>query len=180
MSTPALPVPLGDGILYDIPTVVAPLLVSVGELRVWAREPEIADDDAFANEILYAASEAVRAAARQPTWDIATAPPRARQICAHLAARSFLNPDSIQREGNLGPVGGDSRVEEMSVALQLTERETAELEGMRPTGSNGRGLWVQPVMSGVNGTVRDVYLPDDSGSDWMIPYLHPDDLPALG
>lgn len=179
MAEPALPVPLGDVILYDAPTVVAPLLVSVGELRVWARDPDIAEDDAFANEILYAASEAVRAAARQPTWDINSAPPRARQICAHLAARSYLNPDSVNREGSLGPIGGDSRVEEMAIALHLTEREMLELEGMRPTGSSGKGLWVQPI-SMPGSELRDVYLRDDSGSDWAIPYLHPNDLPALG
>lgn len=156
-------------------------LVTISELSAWARQ-EVGYDDAWAITVLEAASELVRSAAGQPTWERATAPARAKQICAHVAARTYLNPDSVSSEGNLGPLGGDRIVEELAKALHLTAAERDELGAMAPAGggAGGRGgLWVQPINSTpLEG--GDVYLADDSGSDWMIPYLAEDDIQALG
>lgn len=160
-------------------------LLSIPDLSVWVvglGGSAIEVDDEFAQAMVEAASDAVRTAAKQPTWTASgetAAPSRAKQIASHLAARSYLNPTSIQGEGNLGPLGGDRFVEELAKALHLTEAERDELAGMAPSGSSGGGLWIQPI----NATFvedGDIYLPDSSGSDWQIPYLAVDDLPALG
>jgi hypothetical protein len=175
----ALPAPLADTIFGD--TGSSTMLLSVAELNVWLTgRAVVLDGDAFAEEILFAASEKVRSTAGQPTWTAATAPPRARQICAHLAARSYLNPDSISAEGGIGPLGGDRTVEELAKALHLTQAETDELQALAPRSAVGGSLWIQPVNGGVPVDDGDVYLADDSGSDWMIPYLAEHDLPALG
>lgn len=155
-------------------------LLGIPDLGTWTRQ-EIGYDDAWAAAVLEAASDLVRSAAQHPEWTAQTVPARARQICAHVAARTYLNPDSVSGEGGIGPIGGDRIVEELAKALHLTAAERDELEGMSPSGANGGGggLWVQPI----NATPveeGDVYLADDSGSDWMIPYLAADDLPALG
>jgi hypothetical protein len=154
-------------------------LLTISELAVWAQET-IEPDDEWAAAVLEAASDVVRDAANQPTWLRTTAPPRARQIASHLAARSYKNPDSIVGEGNLGPVGGDRFVEELAKALHLTAAEREELGRLGPAGATaGKGLWVQPF-NATPYTAGDIYLPDDSGSDWQIPYLADGDLPALG
>jgi hypothetical protein len=154
-------------------------LLTIPELGVWAQQ-DVGYDDEWAAAVLDAASDVVRTAASQPTWTRDTAPVRARQIASHLAARSYKNPDSIVGEGALGPVGGDRFVEELAKALHLTAAEIEELGKLAPsTAAGSGGLWIQPI----NATPvedGDVYLADDSGSDWMIPYLAPDDIPALG
>lgn len=154
-------------------------LVSIPELGVWCRQ-EIGYDDEFAVAILEAASEVVRSAARHAEWTAKTVPARAKQICAHLAARSYLNPDSVVGEGSIGPLGGDRYVEALATALHLTAAEREELETMASAGSARGSLWIQPVGSNTLESPEDVYLPDHSGSDWMIPYLAPDDVRALG
>lgn len=152
-------------------------LLTIPELAAWAREP-VGYDDPWAQLVIESASELVCTTARQPTWTRETAPARAKQIAGHLAARSFKNPDSIEFEGAVGPLGGDRRSEAVAVALHLTDAERAELERLSP-GVAGGGLWVQPMTSGT-ATAGDVYLRDSSGSDWMIAYLAEGDMQALG
>lgn len=176
MEASTEPVFLSAAVAPSAPSA-APLL-SLAELGIIARQ-EIAPDDGFAGFIIAAASEAVRAAAQQPTWTAETAPLRARQICGHLAARSYLNPDSVQYQGAIGPIGGDRIVEDLARALHLTDVERAELAAMSPSAGQGGGLWIQPVGSTAQQR-GDIYLPDDTGSDWWIPYLADDDFEALG
>jgi len=149
-------------------------LLTVSEMSVWTRQ-EIDPADAWALTVVAAASDVVRAAARQPTWTRATAPVRARQIASHLAARTFTNPGSVSSEG-LGPIS-ERRVEELSRALHLTEAEQSELERLAPTGARG-ALWIQPV--GSNALVsQPVFLAASAASDWLIEYAHPDDAYAF-
>lgn len=159
---------------------VAPLL-NLSDLAVWAREA-IPPEDPWALAVIDAASWLVRNTAGFPLWTATDAPPRARQIASHVAARSYKNPDSVVTEGALGPLGGDRTVEELARALHLTDGERAELEAMRPeaTGPSSGDLWIQPT--GLDDSVAslDAYLSDTGGSDWLIPYLHEDDIQALG
>lgn len=162
----------------------AALLVSLSELAIWpgiGMIPEDARD--FASYVLEAASEKVRLAAAQPGWTADSVPRRAKQIAWHLAARTYLNPDSVLAEGGVGPLGGDRTVEDMARALHLTSAEAEELALLAPEGSTaagGGGLWIQPIDGGTQVSDGTIYLTDSSGSDWMIPYLSEDDLPALG
>lgn len=157
-------------------------LLSINELSIWVQE-DLDAGDLFARRMIEAASDRVRAAAGQPDWTVATAPVRARQIASHLAARSYKNPDSAQYQGALGPIGGDRIVQELAASLHLTEAETLELErlgGAAGGTGTGNGLWYQPLDGGATLSSGDVFLTDDSGTDWMIPYLAEDDVQALG
>lgn len=145
-------------------------LVTVLELQAWPGAEGADFGDAFTTQILEAASEKVRLAARQPTWTRETAPIRARQIAWHLAGRSYANPGSLSRE-NIGPLG-ESRVEDLARALHLTAAEEVELEALAPAGAipmPGQGtLWVQPLR---------LETPLDDGDiiiSGMV-YAHPDD-----
>lgn len=158
------------------------MLLTVVDLVVWCKPLGVTVDpaDEFALEIVLAASDKVRSAASQPTWDIATAPTRARQIASHLAARSFTNFESIATDGALGPLGGDRRVEELARALHLTAAEEAELEALGPIGGpGGRGdLWIQPIDGGSALEADTLYFATDPPSDWMLPLLSASDLAA--
>lgn len=152
------------------PAPVTTPLLAVSELAVWARQ-EIADDDAFALAVIDAASLKTRTAAKQPTWDVATIPAEARLVCIQLAKRTFLNPDAVVSEGGIGPIGGDRYVEDFARTLEFTDAELATLaDASGSAAAAGNGLWVQPTSNGEMLSLdRDVYLFDDSGSDWGIP-----------
>lgn len=148
-------------------------LITIQELADWSRR-EIEPDDAFAIKVVAAASLVVSEAAQHPEWTRTgetAAPPRAKLICAMLAKRTFLNPDAVVREGSIGPVGGDTVVEDFARTLELTAAELATLQGFIGTGDGAvfGGLWVQPTTRGEL-EMAGVFIPDSGGSDWMIPY----------
>lgn len=172
----ALPVPLGmttvDGEPLGATASTLGPIVNIGDLSIVTRET-IAPADPFALWVLDTASEIVRSAASQPTWDALTSPPRARQICVHLAARSYTNPDSVTRE-TVGPLG-ESRVEALATALHLTETERQELASLAPAAAKQRasgGLYVQPLGGTTQVTTLQVgdpiYLLDSSGTPFPV------------
>lgn len=147
-------------------------LLSLTEFALWMQPAEVDDEDK-ALLMMEAASELVRDTARQPTWTATgstAAPLRARHIAAHVAVRSYKNLDSIQAEGAVGPLGGDRIVEELAKALHLTDAERETLEGMQPKSTSAGSLWILPTATGTGGDEAEVYLADQSGSDWHIPY----------
>lgn len=151
-------------------TAVTTPLLSVEELAIWARQ-DIAVDDAFALAVIDAASLKTRSETKQWLWDLSTIPPEARLVCIQLAKRTYLNPDAIVSEGGIGPIGGDRYVEDFARTLEFTDAELAVLsEASGAAAAAGNGLWIQPTSNGeMLGIDRDVYLFDDSGSDWGIP-----------
>lgn len=159
------------------------LLLTVRDLAVWILPEEIPEGDQFAKLVVEVASEKVCSTARHPEWTASganAAPLRARHIAAALAARSYKNRDSVIAEGGVGPLGGDRTVEDLARFMHLTDVETAELEGMRSSGSGSTGsLWIQPFdVYGSNALESgDIYVADDSGSDWEIPLLAGSDVP---
>lgn len=143
-------------------------LLTRADLAIWIQGD--IEDEAFADVVISAASELVCVTAQQPTWTIANAPIRARQIAAALAARSYKNPDSALVEGSVGALSGDRLVEDLARFLHLTNAEIDELVAMQPTPTGaGGGLWVQPVGGATPVDSSDIYLFDNSGSDWGIP-----------
>lgn len=127
---------------------MAASLVALSDFATWTGlELDAAAEDQLANLMIQAASEKVRSTASQPLWTVQNAPLRARQIATHLAVRSYQNPEAVEREGNLGPLGGDQRVREFAMTLHLTQAETIELLGLAPESvqSAGSALWVQPL-----------------------------------
>lgn len=152
-------------------------LISIEQFAIWARQ-DVATvaADPFATLVLQTATEIVCDEAEQPNWEIQSPPvvvPRkAKRICMFLAGRTYLNPDGTVSE-SVGPLN-ERRPEAMAMAaanMQLLPGELADLESLVPDGPSG--LWVQPTTRADAAEDTTVYLPDDSGSDWWIPYGDP-------
>lgn len=154
-----------------------PTLVSIDQFATWTRQ-DIATvaADPFATLVLQTATEIVCDAASQPNWELQSPPvvvPRkAVRICMFLAGRTYLNPDGTVSE-SVGPLN-ERRPEAMAMAaanMQLLPGELADLASLVPDGP--AGLWVQPTTRADAAEDNVVYLPDNSGSDWYIPYGDP-------
>jgi hypothetical protein len=152
-------------------------LIDLAKFATWARQDiSVVSADPFAALVLQTATEIVCDTADQPNWELQTPPvvvPRkALRICMFLCGRTYLNPDGTVST-NVGPLG--ERVpEKMAIAAQNMELLPAEidtLEGLKPDGN--LGLWIQPTTRLQESTLDTVFLADDSGSDWMIPYGDP-------
>lgn len=156
-------------------------LVTVDDLAQWLLLSGVEltpADTPKAQLVIDAASIVVQDAAAQPTWDLETTPARAKLITVQLAKRTYLNPDATSRTG-VGPLS-ESTIEDFARTLELTPTERADLAAMAPGVSASSGsLWTQPIEVRPSARPLDVYVADSSGSDWMIPYLHPDDAYAM-
>lgn len=152
-------------------------LISIEQFATWARQ-DIATvaADPFATLVLQTATEIVCDTAEQANWELqsppVTIPRKAKRICMFLAGRTYLNPDGTVSE-QVGPIS-ERRPEAMAIAaanMQLLPGELNELETLVPDGP--AGLWVQPTTRADASEDDTVYLRDDSGSDWAIPYGDP-------
>lgn len=147
------------------------MIINTGDFATWARvDLTTITEDELATLMMQAASDKVRTVAGHPEWTLTDVPIRARQIATHLAVRSYLNPESVERDGNLGPLGGDTRVRELSIALHLTEAEEAELRDLNvaAVAASQSALWIQPLRMSVPTGDGDILL----GS---LAYGHEDD-----
>jgi hypothetical protein len=158
-------------------------LVTAQELAIWtSKDIATVAADPFATMVLAKATELIVDKAEQPGWeeDPSTAKRRAKTICLLVASRTYLNPQG-EIATNVGPLG--ARIPEaMAMAagtMSLTEAEEAELEGMQPTTPGQTGLWVQPTTRVYKDPVETIYLADNTGSDWEIPYLDPNETDAM-
>lgn len=151
--------------------------ITVGELSVWTRT-QISPDDPFALLVLEAATILVNSATgyagTEDEFTVATAPGMLKIIVGQVAKRNYLNPDQVVREGNVGPLGGDTYAQAYAAGMTLTEEERAEIariarEAVEGGGRKG-GLSVIGYSVAHNSVGRrGTFLPDSSGSDWMIP-----------
>lgn len=144
--------------------------VTIDELRVWTQRP-ISDDDEYADVVLRAATILVSTETglhgTEDEFTIETAPPRLKVLTAQVAKRAYLNPQQITRDGNIGPIGGDTYAEAMAAGMELTETEeavVAKVMTSTPLGSGG-GISIIPLAPRA-ATDRDYRVPDSSGSDW--------------
>lgn len=152
-------------------------LITIEQFATWARaDVATVAADPFATLVLQTATEIVCDEAEQPNWELQSPPvvvPRkAKRICMFLAGRTYLNPDGTVSE-SVGPLN-ERRPEAMAMAaanMQLLPGEIADLETLVPDGPSG--LWIQPTTRWDLPADDAVYLPDDSGSDWYIPYGDP-------
>lgn len=152
-------------------------LITAAELATWARQDiGTVAADPFATLVIQTATEIVCDTAEQPNWELQTPPvavPRkAKRVCMFLAGRTYLNPDGTIAE-SVGPLN-ERRPEEMAMAaanMQLLPAEYELLLTLAPDGSTG--LWIQPTTRADAAEDDVVYLPDNSGSDWWIPYGDP-------
>lgn len=146
------------------------LLATVTQLRTLLRLTSMNEDThEYATMMLAQASTAVRDAARRPEWTIQDPPPSgqilapqgARDITLWVAHRAYTNPKNLARRG-VGPISEafqDSGV----YGVELTETERARLVELG--GRARRGLWVQPIATGSEGTMlttpSDMPIPGD-------------------
>lgn len=152
---------------------MADTLETLENLAVWTgKDPEIVEADPFAQMVLERATELVVEKAEIPAaWvsDPTLVPSRAKTICLLLAARTYTNRRSVISQ-SVGPIS-ESILAAMAAAMQLTEAEAEELEGMANSEEPFGGLWVLATTRGTDVPIIDtVNLPDSSGSDWLIPY----------
>lgn len=153
-------------------------LITMEQFATWARQDlGVMSADPFAALVLQTATEIVCDTAEQPNWELQSPPvvvPRkAKRICMFLAGRTYLNPDGTISE-QVGPLS-ERRPEAMAMAaanMQLLPAEEELLLTLVPDGP--AGLWIQPTTRSHPVEDTTVYLPDDSGSDWWIPYGDPD------
>lgn len=145
-------------------------LVSTAELETWAqRPPGSLTNDPFAIAVLGGVSILVRDAG-SADWTSATMPARAKLIAIIAAKNYFLNPTGLKSE-TTGPLS-ETRIDDVVHNMELSDTqkaELAELAGEVVAGASG-GLWVQPTTSGRMSRPDDVFVTDQSGSDWMIPW----------
>ena len=154
--------------------------ITLNELAVWARRP-IAPGDEFAAAVLEASTLVVSWATgyhgTTQQFTSATAPDRLKVIVAQVAKRNYLNPDQVTREGNVGPLGGDTYAEAFAAGMALTETEEAEIakiarlavEGSAASSTGDFGVLRIIPAHHAGRPSHGVFLPDASGSDWMIP-----------
>ena len=154
-----------------------PTLITLQELATWARQDVgTVSADPFAALVVQTATEIVCDTAEQPNWELQTpavaVPRKAKRVCMFLAGRTYLNPDGTIAE-SVGPLS-ERRPEEMAMAaanMELLPAEEELLLTLMPDG--GTGLWIQPTTRFDAVEDEVVYLADDSGSDWHIPYGDP-------
>lgn len=155
--------------------------VTVGELAVWAQRP-IPPGDEYAALVLNASTILVSWATgyhgTEHEFTTATAPERLKIIVAQIAKRNYLNPTQITREGNVGPLGGDTYAAAFAAGMDLSEEEEAEIAKIArkavegpAAGDDSNYLHVVGFNVAHNpvGKHRGTHIPDSSGSDWFIP-----------
>lgn len=151
------------------------LLVTPQDIEAWGQlTPGSLVNDVLAIRICNGVSVLVREAG-SPDWTAATIPPRAKLIAEIKAKNYYLNPTSLVQEG-VGPIS-ERRLDEAVHNMALTEAERATLAELAgAAGTSDTGLWVQPTGRGdaLIGQ-EDVFVTDQSGSDWMIPWARLDD-----
>lgn len=149
-------------------------LLSAATLGLLVEEATLENPD-YGDYCIQAASVLVADAAGHPDWigiapDGTTmtpvvAPRRAVMIAEQLAKRSYLNPNAVTREGNVGPIGGDTTIEDFARTFEFTPLEAAWLEDMkRRTGivdTGASGLWTLAIENRPYPTRwATIYLPD--------------------
>jgi len=154
-------------------------IISIPNLRISARRSSIAPDDEVANWVVAEASARVCDYARHPEWEDpasgVSAPRQAKRIALAVATRVFLNPE-LERSSSIGGVLSSSNAPEWALGFELSDSEKEELDDLR-NGGNGNRLGVISL-AGSATYDETLYVADESGSDWMIPYFDTADIEA--
>lgn len=147
-------------------------IITADEVATWAQR-DVATFGAFEAMVIEQSRGLVADEAQHIDWltEDVEVPFRARMIALNLARRTILNPDQVVQEGSIGPIGGDRVRDAAALGMELSDAEKTELHNLRgdPTDDGVPGLWVLPTSSG-DRSFPTIYVPDDSASDWLIPY----------
>ena len=156
------------------PLPTGPLLTTE-RLAVWAQERPLADLE-LASAIIDAVTVLLRHYGSS-TWDIATLPPRARDIGYIVAKNYYLNPRLLRQE-TTGPLQESIDAAALR-GINLSEEEKAELAGLAGSVGEVDGLWTLGITRGPVETHRTnrngtVVIFDERGA-WPVEYLVPEE-----
>lgn len=165
------------------------ILVDLGDLRVWTREPITAEEDvAFANAVIEAVS--LRISEELEHGDYLDVPTdtktkSARAVALQVARRTYLNPDQETRTAAIGPIGGVAYLDDFAQALTLTDSELERLGRILDSvggTSSGNGLSVLSIERAdpLGRYSDDVVLQDDKPGSSGIIYGAGEDANAFG
>lgn len=173
-------------------------LITDRELAVWAGTTETAiARDPLAQDVMLKMSSYARFLAFAPKpegeWGWATrdeTPFDVKLMVLKICRRAYTNPNEVVREGNIGPIGGDTLREEAALGMELTALERGTFTAYNPAGDPTEGdtgaLWVQPTSGGTGQISQDatLYVSDDQQINlstspdprpWKIPLFNPGD-----
>ncbi|HEX5511616.1 MAG TPA: hypothetical protein VFX41_07850 [Actinomycetales bacterium] len=162
-------------------------LLTKAELAKWARkDPAEVEADPFAELVVFGVSALIRDAG-DSNWTPENIPERAKLIACLKAKHFYNNPDVLTQEST-GPIqesrGTAIAGRDLGAVHNMTLSEEEESILARLAGKedpheqrSGGGLWIQPTLADIpSRTPTDIYVTDQSGSDWMIPFAAGDDL----
>ena len=136
------------------------------------KDPAVVENDPFAQLIMERATELCISAAGIPSPEWEPHPPLVpgpvRTICLFVAFRTYNNPKSVINSG-VGPIS-ESILAQHAAAMTLTEAEEEELGAIGEENGVG-GLWVLSTTGGTETLMETQHLPDNSPTDWWIPYF---------
>lgn len=149
-------------------------LLDLNRLAVWAQERPLADVE-FATLVIDSVSVLLRHYGDE-FWEMATLPPRVRDIGYFVARNYYLNPD-LARQESTGPIQTtlDNKVLQ---GVELTEEQIAQVQALAGDAVGDLdGIWSMsttrgPVETGQRDHRGTTYLYDTRGA-WPIPYLDP-------
>lgn len=162
--------PVDATVAWDTTPGVSEPLITVAELEIWTQNaPGSLVGDPFAQAIIGGVSLLVREAGSLD-WTVDTVPDRARLIAILVAKNYFLNPTELKSEGT-GPLSESRDIVQHMELAEDQKAILAQLAGEPDPTAQGKGLWVQPTAPAYRSVyAEDVFVTDQSGTDWMIPW----------
>lgn len=149
-------------------------LLTPAEMATWTQTAqETIEGDPYATEVNEKLGAYIQYLAGNADWTPGTVPIDVKMLAIRVVRRTYTNPDSEVQTG-VGPLS--SRVlDEAALAAALTESEKELLESKRADGGPD-GLWTRGIGGSTVRLPDTIHVADDSGSDWMIPYLDINDV----
>jgi hypothetical protein len=152
-------------------------IITPAEFATWCQATvEAINADAYALMVMDLVSAQIVAEAGRPDWDgPLTTPVRVKLMALVVGRRAYLNPD---QEVAQAVAGGPSvrMIDAAAAGVYLTDEEKTELARLAAIDDPNPSpfspdLWVLPTGGGE--LEKPLFLADNSGSDWLIPYLDP-------
>lgn len=170
-------------------------LLPTATLGLWVspkQTQEQIEADAFAMDVIAKVSGYFCFLGGHPEWTYEPgdeqAPFDVRMLALKVIRRTYVNPDQVVQEGNVGPLGGDRVADDAALSFELTKTERRVLTKYNDEGDpeEGGALWIQPIGQDEASSLIDatLYVGDDSQinlessadpREWKVPLFSPGD-----